>query len=241
LKPLAKVGVDHSGWRLSGLAVVEALMSVPGLPPVIPFVMWQEPDGQWKKKATLITHWTEATTDRKTLERWWRACPNARPGIPLRGSGLAVIDVDDPADAAFLKAWQGPRMDGVRQRYRDREDGWSLWRTPSGGYHLIFAMPDPPIERKIDWSDSVEVLGVNGLFVCHDLAELARPRWRQREVLPEVFRVAAFGGGPRQQKHGGVLGVHGVARDPIEVAGLPPHCRRWTRRNGAAISGDGLR
>jgi hypothetical protein len=85
-----KFGVDYSHWTLRGREVVEALMSVPALPPVLPFRVWQTPD-RWEKKCHVAT-WKMATN------------PDARPGIPIAGSGLCVIDVDDPCDAAFLKA-----------------------------------------------------------------------------------------------------------------------------------------
>jgi hypothetical protein len=209
------------------MAVVEALMSVPQLPPIIPFEMWQEPDGRWKKKAVGVTTWEQRSADRRQLERWWRLYPNARPGIPLRGSGLVVLDVDDPGDPAFRRCWDGPPIGGVRVRYRDREDGYSLWRTPSGGYHILYAQCDPPITKKIEWSPSVEVIGANGLFVCHDLRELASPRRRQREVLPEVFRERFAGAGYGRHLridigdvHRGdvpLVGGHVVGAEEVEV------------------------
>jgi hypothetical protein len=189
LKPLAKFGVDHSKWKLRGSDVVDALLAVPALPPVLPFRVWQTPE-RWEKKCFVAT-WKMATTDREVLARWWRVWPDARVGIPIAGSGLCVIDVDDPADKAFAKCWQGPPIDGVQTRYRGREPGYSLERTPSGGYHVIFAMCDPPIVGKIQWSPSVEVIGERFLFVCHDLRALALAK---REVLPEVFRQKTTGG-----------------------------------------------
>jgi hypothetical protein len=58
-------------------------------------------------------------------------------------------------------------------------------------------MPDPPIVAKIQWSPSVEVIGEKFLFVCHDIGELAKPKSRAREVLPEVFRQRYDIGGMR--------------------------------------------
>lgn len=46
--------------------------------------------------------WKSATTDLRTIERWWAACPAAGVGLALESAGLIVIDPD--SDAAIADA-----------------------------------------------------------------------------------------------------------------------------------------
>ena len=59
--------------------------------------------------------------------------------------------------------------------------------TPSGGVHLVFAQPDPPITSRFRWCEGVEVLGSSSLLTCYDLEELAFPRVAPRAKLPRMF------------------------------------------------------
>jgi len=95
-----------------------------------------------------------ATTDAKTIREWWRKWPNAMIGIPTgNASGCIVIDAD-PRD--------GEDVEGVISRL-EAEIGaipvTKTSRTPSGGLHLWFRMPDgdPPKNaasrgvKNVDW------------------------------------------------------------------------------------------
>jgi Bifunctional DNA primase/polymerase, N-terminal/Primase C terminal 2 (PriCT-2) len=140
--------------------------------PTIPVQVWHV-DGNWKKRP--LVDWDQATIDENQIERWWRKWPQARPGIPLAAVGWCVIDVDDPADEAWL-GLQPLRMLGPHSRIK----------TPSGGLHLVFAQPPEPIS-KFQWSPGVEILGSSCLLTVHDVDEILFPRVAPRAVLPEVF------------------------------------------------------
>src|ERR687898_380583 len=47
-----------------------------------------------KRPLTRNGHW-DATTDRRTIERWWERWPTANVGLPTgKKSGILVLDVD---------------------------------------------------------------------------------------------------------------------------------------------------
>jgi hypothetical protein len=124
--------------------------------------------------------WNLATTDQRTIGEWWREWPLALPGIPLARMRWAVVDADGADGVAEVAA--------VIER--DRCLGpHSKVSTPSGGLHLVFAQPDPPI-TKLRWCNAVEVLGTSCLLTAYDLEELLFPKVAPRALLPEVFRKA---------------------------------------------------
>lgn len=71
----------------------------------------------------------DATTNIETIERWWRAYPNANVGIAT-GRGLLVIDVDPRKTEKWL---QSLHELALPQTF--------TVRTWSGGWHLYLAMP----------------------------------------------------------------------------------------------------
>jgi hypothetical protein len=88
--------------------------------------------------------------------------------------------LNDPNDAAFRAAWVKP------EKVVSRKGRPAL--TPSGGRHIVFAQPDPPLTGRMQWSPGVEVLGLGCLLTVYDVNAILYPRVAQRCVLPEVFR-----------------------------------------------------
>jgi Bifunctional DNA primase/polymerase, N-terminal len=158
--------------------LVDQLLSVTSPPSVIPVKVWQDVDGDWRKRP--LARWkqdaTDATTNRDVLEEWWHHWPEARPGVPLAAVGWAVIDADDPTDEAFNEVWRGVGPVGPH----------SVDATPSGGTHYVFAQPNPPLAGRMRWSAGVEVLGGGCLLTVYDVEEILFPRVAPRAVLPEV-------------------------------------------------------
>ena len=141
--------------------------------PTIPVKVWQD-EGKWRKQP--LAKWDDATIDEAIIASWWRAWPDALPGIPLAQVGWAAIDVDDPDDAAFREVWGSWVCKGPH----------SAIRTPSGGMHYVFAQPSPPIS-KMQWSAGVEILGSSCLLTVYDVEEILFPRVAPRAILPEIF------------------------------------------------------
>ena len=142
--------------------------------PIIPVRLYRECD-RWKKLP--LREWDLATTDEKTLSAWWRQYPDALPAIPLRKTNLCVVDADrrDGVDGPAAVTGLGPL--GPHSRIA----------TPSGGLHLVFAQPNPPITSKFTWAPGVEILGSAALLTCYDLEELKFPHVAPRAVLPKMF------------------------------------------------------
>lgn len=72
-----------------------------------------------------------ATTDRRTIRRWWRAAPEANIGVPT-GMHFDVLDVDRKDGRDGMPALRRLRDAGLLV------GGCALASTPSGGLHLYF-------------------------------------------------------------------------------------------------------
>ena len=152
--------------------MIEALAQA-GIP-TIPVRVWH--DGEKWRKRPLAEKWDDATTDCDVLAQWSRQWPEALPGVPLERVGWVAIDLDDYSDAAFREAWVKPERVVFRKGRRVSEpEHYSIYATPSGGRHIVFAQPDPPI-AKLRWSAGVEVLGIGTLLTVYDA---------RRDPLPE--------------------------------------------------------
>jgi hypothetical protein len=179
---------------------IETLLSVAQPPPCIPVKVWH--DGRkWRK--TPRKGWELATTKRETLEEWWAQWPEAKPGIPLALTDLVAIDLEDCADPAFHEAWRKPeKVVTFKGRPMLVPEPYSIYKTPSGGRHVVFRQPDPPIKGRFRWSEGVEILA-NCLLTVHDVGAIVYPRVASRAVLPEVFRqpYGAEGNGAGERGH----------------------------------------
>jgi hypothetical protein len=105
----------------------------------------------------------EATCDRNQIDAWWEAVPTGNIGLATGAvSGLVVVDVDAKA---------GKRGDRTLVEFvRDR--GPIPWTretlTPSGGAHLVFALP-PGVEIRNSRDrvgPGIDVRGEGGYIVA---------------------------------------------------------------------------
>jgi hypothetical protein len=112
------------------------------------------------------------------IEGWWRCWPEALPGIPLRYTTLVVVDADRRDGVDGVGELSALKMLGPHSKIA----------TPSGGLHMVFAQPDPPITSRFQWCKGVEVIGSSGLLTCYDLEALWFPYVAPRAILPEMFR-----------------------------------------------------
>jgi hypothetical protein len=136
-----------------------------------------------ERQRTPMAKWDDATSDPKIVAAWWRQWPDALPAIPLRKTNLCVVDADRHGEADGVAALPTyPRCLGPHSRIQ----------TPSGGLHLVFAQPNPPVTY-LKWCEGVEILGTSCLLTCYDLEELKFPHVAPRAILPEVFRTPRDG------------------------------------------------
>lgn len=85
-----------------------------------------------KKPMAESSGFKDATVDPDQIERWWTGCPKANIGIPTgQASGLIVIDVDG-AD----NSWPNDPI------FEELLSSSVVVRTPRGGVHYIFVMPE---------------------------------------------------------------------------------------------------
>jgi hypothetical protein len=189
---------DHDGpGKMRGRGqmrdAIETLLSVAQPPPVIPVRLWH--DGKKWRKVSWVS-WELASTNRDTLEEWWREWPEAKPGIPLAMTDLVAIDLEDPADPAFREAWRKPeKVVTFKGRPMLVPECYSIYKTPSGGRHIVFRQPEARIAGRFRWSEGVEILA-NCLLTLHDPSAILYPRVAQRAVLPEAFRQPFVSGKP---------------------------------------------
>jgi hypothetical protein len=112
------------------LAVAKA-----GLPVFPASVTFNKTKNRWDKKPRITGWQNNASTDEKQLREWWRAWPDAVPGIELGRAGLVMIDTDrhgrddGVANFAVLVAQHGPLPDHP------------IATTAGGGEHHYFKQP----------------------------------------------------------------------------------------------------
>jgi hypothetical protein len=143
--------------------------------PIIPVALHRV-EGKWKKQP--LVGWDKASTSEEVIEGWWRCWPEALPGIPLRYTTLVVVDADRRDGVDGVGELSALKMLGPHSKIA----------TPSGGLHMVFAQPDPPITSRFQWCKGVEVMGSSGLLTCYDLEALRFPYVAPRAILPEMFR-----------------------------------------------------
>jgi hypothetical protein len=154
--------------------IVEALAFTEAGFPIIPVRVCRDGE-RWRKQP--LREWDLATTNEATIKSWWSECPDALPAIPLRKTNWVVVDADrrdgiDGVAAVTNIGCLGPH---------------SKIATPSGGLHLVFEQPNPPIHGRFKWCEGVEILGASCLLTCYDLEELKFPFVAPRAILPKMF------------------------------------------------------
>ncbi len=107
---------------------------------------------------------SEASSDHRTVERWWSMWPDANIGMPMGANGLAAIDVDPRHDgeASLGTIWHYARDRGVNL-FETR-----LIRTGSGGTHLIYRQPPGGIKSgaRTFSLDGIDTRGRGGYIVA---------------------------------------------------------------------------
>jgi len=114
-----------------------------------------------------------ATTQRAIIEGWWLRWPDANVGIVTGSvSGIVVLDVD-----------RKHGVDGVVAATELDLPETLVIRTPSGGFHLFYTLPEGvKVARRIGVRPGLDILGDGGYVVGAGsmvngaLYEIVRPR-----------------------------------------------------------------
>lgn len=86
----------------------------------------------------------KATTDRTQIESWWTQYPNAMIGVPTGGAiGAFVVDVDAGTDSKTGEVFEAAEILGrLEAALGSPLPPTLVCRTPRGGLHLYFRLPD---------------------------------------------------------------------------------------------------
>ena len=118
-----------------------------------------------------------ATTDLKTIERWWTKYPDANVGIAT-GDGLRVLD-EDPRNGgdvtlAQLEAAHGPLPKAV------------IVETGGGGRHYYFCVPGGAPNRCGKVGPGLDVKGEGGYVVAPPSLHVSGVAYRYRMSFDEI-------------------------------------------------------
>lgn len=120
------------------------------------FPCWNAPDDDDKHKSPMTSRgFYAATTDARTIKRWWRKWPNALIGMPTgKPSGIAVLDLDvknGKNGYAAVPDWE------TRSHV--------IAKTVSGGAHLYFDAADAPHSTIDAIALGVDTRGTGGYVI----------------------------------------------------------------------------
>jgi hypothetical protein len=103
----------------------------------------------------------DATKNEDQIQVWWTKWPDANIGLVTgQASGRIVLDIDVKKGKKGLESLQtlidenGPLPQTLTAR------------TPSGGWHYVFRMPDRPIKSRKGVRDGVDLLADGSYFVA---------------------------------------------------------------------------
>ncbi len=118
---------------------------------------------------------SKASTDETQIRAWWSKWPRAMIGVAVGRAGMLVIDFDPRVDEVVDKStgeitkevWTLERLKGELEAQMGCALPVSLAvRTPSGGVHVYFRMPDgPPIGNVGSLPDHIDVRGEGGYVI----------------------------------------------------------------------------
>ncbi|WP_253665204.1 bifunctional DNA primase/polymerase [Thermus scotoductus] len=141
--------------------------------------------GEKRPHPGLVPHGLkDATGDPATLEAWWRACPEAGVGL-LAPEGVLVLDVDQG------EAWEALRRDFPALEATPRQ------RTPKGGVHLFFRLPEGVrLSASVRALEGVDLRGMGRAYVVAWPTRLKDGRgyaWEVPLVPPEELPLVPQG------------------------------------------------
>jgi putative DNA primase/helicase len=109
----------------------------------------------------------KATDDEEQIRAWWRKWPKAMIGVAVGRAGMIVIDFDPRIDEVTGEEWTLEQLKAELEEMMGCPLPVSLSvRTPSGGVHVYFRMPDgDPIGNRGNLPDHIDVRGLGGYTI----------------------------------------------------------------------------
>ena len=211
-----------------------------------------------------LPNWTicAAKATESEIRRLWSKYPNANVGL-LCGDWstipanrvrrwIVALDVDSKFDGATGRT--GVETLEEWETTNGKLPETAVQKTPSGGYHYVFAHPGVPITTRSNVLPKVDVRGDrNGQIVVSpspgygwDARLDSTPLARIPDALLELLAPAGPSSSPGSSSTPGTAGTSPAASlDPPDVAGWPPvearaeRAKRYLAKLPAAVSGQG--
>lgn len=110
---------------------------------------------------------SKATDDEEQIRAWWRKWPDAMIGLAVGRAGMIVVDFDPRIDEQTGEEWTLEQLKAELEEMMGCPLPASLSvRTPSGGVHVYFRMPDgDPIGNRGNLPDHIDVRGLGGYTI----------------------------------------------------------------------------
>jgi hypothetical protein len=121
----------------------------------------------------------DATTDPAIIRQWWEKWPSANIGIHCGASGLLAVDLDTKDGKDGLAEWRE-----LARQHGFSENGTLASITPSGGRHLLYAMPGVRLgNSQSRLAPGVDTRGDGGYIVAPPSVVNGKPyRWEDDSV-----------------------------------------------------------
>jgi putative DNA primase/helicase len=110
---------------------------------------------------------SKATDDQEQVRAWWRKWPDAMIGVAVGRAGMIVIDFDPRIDEQTGEEWTLEQLKAELEQMMGCTLPVSLSvRTPSGGVHVYFRMPEgDPIGNRGNLPMHIDVRGLGGYTI----------------------------------------------------------------------------
>jgi putative DNA primase/helicase len=143
---------------------------------------------------------SKATCDEDQILAWWRKWPKAMIGVSVGKANLIVVDFDPRIDQSTGEEWTLDQLKADLEQQIGCALPTSLAvRTPSGGVHVYFQMPEgAPIGNRGNLPDHIDVRGLGGYTIvppshCEGDAKNATGtyRWLRGDADAEIVAMPA--------------------------------------------------
>jgi RecA-family ATPase len=129
-----------------------------------------------KSKQVLKSWKHEATTEEKTIRKWWDTNPNYNIGVAT-GNTLLVIDVDVKHEAKGLESLE---------KYGHNLPTTAKVNTPSGGIHLYYIV-DGDFKNRVNLYPGIDIRSNNGYVVAPPSIVDGKPyQWINNDPIAEA-------------------------------------------------------
>ena len=126
--------IIRSGNPINLLSVAQSYIDA-GLLIFPTMLRWSDEKGKYLKQPLVRGGHHNASNEKKQVEAWWSKHPTATIGLPCGPNNLTILDFDTYKNASCIQEFEAKL--GITLK-----DSPVQVRTPSGGLHIYFRIPD---------------------------------------------------------------------------------------------------